>query len=384
MRPDVSRGRKRKVHATVPKHIDQTAIPKGVYWDDRWGGVWYTLERDSAGVRRRRNIATRRAKLSELHQIAESRPGVEKSSLTWLLEVFHTSKEFERLAPRTKHDYRRQQELARRFETRQGPLGSLSVDRMSAAFLQRIVDRIEEDGHPTKANHLLRYLRRTFSWGIRRGYCKANPAKGVAQAREKKSPSIPSDEVAQRVLAAARQGGNLTAHTTGSFPPYLWIVAELAYLLRLRGIEVLDLSDASIEADGVAVKRRKGSRGNLTRWSPRLRAAWEAASDYRRRVTPPDRPVPIDPADRRLIVAQDRAPLSKSGLDSSWQRMMRSLVALNVIKQTERFGLHAMKHRGITDTPGTRADKQQASGHKTEAMLDVYDHSVPRVDPTKQ
>jgi len=43
-----------------------------------------------------------------------------------------------------------------------------------------------------------------------------------------------------------------------------------------------------------------------------------------------------------------------------------------------------MKHRGITDTPGTRAEKQLASGHKTEAMLDVYDHSVPRVEPASE
>jgi len=35
---------------------------------------------------------------------------------------------------------------------------------------------------------------------------------------------------------------------------------------------------------------------------------------------------------------------------------------------------------GITDTPGKRADKREASGHKSEAMMDVYDRSVPTVD----
>lgn len=39
-----------------------------------------------------------------------------------------------------------------------------------------------------------------------------------------------------------------------------------------------------------------------------------------------------------------------------------------------------LKHRGVTDTKGNRGDKQQASGHKTEQMLDVYDHEVPLVD----
>lgn len=47
----------------------------------------------------------------------------------------------------------------------------------------------------------------------------------------------------------------------------------------------------------------------------------------------------------------------------------------------QRFGLHDFKRRGITDTEGTRADKQQASGHRSEGMLDVYDLSVPVVNP---
>jgi hypothetical protein len=39
------------------------------------------------------------------------------------------------------------------------------------------------------------------------------------------------------------------------------------------------------------------------------------------------------------------------------------------------------KRKGITDTAGIRADKQQASGHKDQSMMDVYDLSVPMVDP---
>jgi hypothetical protein len=43
--------------------------------------------------------------------------------------------------------------------------------------------------------------------------------------------------------------------------------------------------------------------------------------------------------------------------------------------------MHDFKRKGITDTVGTRADKQQASGHKDESMMDVYDLSVPLVRP---
>lgn len=50
-----------------------------------------------------------------------------------------------------------------------------------------------------------------------------------------------------------------------------------------------------------------------------------------------------------------------------------------VIAEAERFNLHGLKHRGITDTPGTRAVKQDGAGHVNPAMTVRYDHSVPVV-----
>ena len=42
-----------------------------------------------------------------------------------------------------------------------------------------------------------------------------------------------------------------------------------------------------------------------------------------------------------------------------------------------------MKHREITDTKGKKAEKKEASGHKTDAMLDLYDHEVAVVEPAR-
>lgn len=61
---------------------------------------------------------------------------------------------------------------------------------------------------------------------------------------------------------------------------------------------------------------------------------------------------------------------------------MRRAIADQVITAEQRFGPYDLKRRGITDTAGTLADKQQASGHKSEAMMDVYDLSVPIVRPS--
>lgn len=60
---------------------------------------------------------------------------------------------------------------------------------------------------------------------------------------------------------------------------------------------------------------------------------------------------------------------------------MAAALAAGLITEEERFGLHGLKHRGITDTKGTKADKQLASGHKSMQMVNRYDHERPIVDP---
>lgn len=44
------------------------------------------------------------------------------------------------------------------------------------AIVQRLVDRLSQEGTPAKANHVAAYLRRIYRWGMNRRYCTANPA----------------------------------------------------------------------------------------------------------------------------------------------------------------------------------------------------------------
>lgn len=371
--------RARKHNPTIPKHIDQAKLPTGLYWDASGRGRWYVLELEG-GKRRARTIATAGAKLSELHAIIEDRGGCQRGTLSYLLGQFHGSKTFKELAERTRSDYEKYRKAVAALPTKAGKLGDLIVARLSLPFMQRLFDSIAEQ-HPTKANHLLRYLRRCFAWGMTRGLCQANPCKGAEAATEAKAARVPELVKLSAVLAFAKAAGALPPHSRGSVPGYLWIVMELAYLCRLRPVEAVTLTDAHHTPDGIRTNRRKGSRDVVVAWSPRLRAAWDAAVALRAKATA-DRPVPMRPEARVLIVGEDGSPLRRSSLDSAWQRMMLAAVNAGVIADAERFGMHAMKHRGITDTAGTRHEKRQASGHKSDAMMDVYDHSVPLVEPT--
>jgi hypothetical protein len=72
-----------------------------------------------------------------------------------------------------------------------------------------------------------------------------------------------------------------------------------------------------------------------------------------------------------------------SGLGSAWGQLMLAAVKAGVITPEQRFTLHGLKHRGVTDTQGSRRRKQHASGHRTEAMVRLYDHEVPVVAPAR-
>ena len=69
------RGRKRKHNPLIPKHIDQSALPKDVYFDHRGEGRWYRLAFNEAGRRTRQNLCSAKTTLAELHKLIEEIDG---------------------------------------------------------------------------------------------------------------------------------------------------------------------------------------------------------------------------------------------------------------------------------------------------------------------
>lgn len=383
------RGRPRKLDPTMPRHIDPRRLPAGAYWDGR-DRVWYTILREPKATRKR--IADAKATVADLHRILEDMANIDRGTVAHVLDQFHGSEAFLELKPKTRQGYDAQRRLAIALRTGAGPFGKLHATRLTLPGMQALMDkvadgtRVDDDGKkvrtPTKANHLLRYLRRVFSWAMTRGHVLANPFKGIEEAKERKLRRRPDPGAVIALTRFAKACGARPAHTLGSCAPYLWIVIEISYLARLRGIETLTLTDDEILPQGLRTNRRKGSNDNIVEWNPRLRAAVDAALALRKQVSTAATVVTLRRGARDLIVAQDGGPLSKNGLDSAFQRLMLSAIETGVLKPAQRFGLHDMKRKGISDTTGTRGEKQLASGHKTESMLAVYDYSVPIVKPS--
>lgn len=378
------KARKRKHNPHIPAHIDQAALPAAIYFDQRGSGVWYTLHYDETGKQRRKNVAPANVLLSDLHRITDEASNVDRGTLRYVCEQFHLSDRYKKLAPKTHDDYCYSRDVLLNIPTKLGkPLGDLAVKKFTAALVQRIVDRIADEGTPSKAAHALRYLRRVLQWGRNRGFLEVNPAQGIEAPIERKQRRLPRLNVMDVLIDRATARGRLARNEPGGCPEYLASVMELAYLCRLRGIEVVTLTDANELQEGILTNRRKGSRDNIVRWTPRLRTVWEEAKALRARVWERRKtPIPIAASKRSIIVASHGGPLRKTSLDTAWQRFITLAIADGNIDPKDRFALHDLKRRGITDTTGTRADKQEASGHRDAKMMDVYDHSVPVVSPS--
>jgi len=328
-----------------------------------------------------------------LHRIADELSGLDEQTLDYMLERFEQSDKFKNLKESTQDDYRYCRRVVQNFQTKLGvPFSKLNRKRIKRPIVQKLVDELAKgeragDGSypkptPAKANHVLRYLSRTFEWGVNRGYTDQNPAEGVEAATERADPRMPERVTMRAVIALWRRRGCLPTRRKGSLSPYLWAVAEIAYRCRMRNVEVRKLTDADGLSEGLYVDRVKGSRDNVTRWIPALREAWDFLVQRRDRIWAKRRfPKPERASDRPLIVAEDGTRISKEALKSAWARGIEIAVAAKLITETERFGLHGLKHRGITDTAGTPDKKQQASGHVERRMVHRYDHEVPLVEP---
>jgi len=90
------------------------------------------------------------------------------------------------------------------------------------------------------------------------------------------------------------------------------------------------------------------------------------------------RPVPLKSRERRLLVTQTGTRLARSMLNTAWQRLIVAAMSAGMIATEDRFNLHGLKHRGITDTSGSRAVKRNGAGHVSPSMTVRYDHEVPR------
>lgn len=338
--------RRRTQSVTLPNGIRPDALPPYVYWDTTGLGRWVWRQYDPATRKlKTRRLAGPAATLADLyaayHAATQEPPA---DTLRELVARFERSPSWADLAELTRRDYATCARAILATRTKdQCEVGDTRLMDWTPGAVRSYVDARSSSSR-SRANHELRYLRRLFGWAAERDLIPANPARGVKILRVPPRQRYVSDGEYAAFLAHA-----------GARYPYLVPVAELAYLCRLRLSEVCDIQRTDCRDDGLFAARRKGSKDALTGWTPRLRAA----VDYARSLHGPI-------AGLWLIPSPSRGRMAESTIQTAWQRSMTAWAALG----NARFTVHDLKRKGVSDAEG---DKLAASGHRSTAMLRIYD-----------
>jgi integrase len=341
------------------KEPNHHALPKYVYI--RRG--WYVFREHFEGGKLGKDIKLCRdsAPLSEVWQKYEAiaRPGAVRKTLDWLMAQYMASPQFAAKSPKTRKEYAANGRTLSGTKTKSGDLfGQIDAERITPGAITRYADaRKKADGSPAPvaANREIAFLSTCYSWAVARDILSKNPCIGA-----ERNPEKPRDRY---VTEAEYQ----IVYTLATPWPHIQCAMEIAYLCRMRVGEVIGMRESDIKPDGVHVRRTKGSRDNITLWSPRLEAAIALSRSL---------PMPqARPINAHLVRNTRGEKYTRDGFESVWYKFMHDVVGDRV----EHFTFHDFKAAGISDTAG---DKQTASGHKTAAMVAVYNRKLARVKPS--
>ena len=363
-----------------PPGIDVNKIPTGCYFNSR-SNFWYVsfFENDK---RKTRRIAGQNATMAELWD-AMKEPDIDTTSFKWLVDKFKESPQWSKLSKSSQKSHKNTHKIVSKIPSTNKAIMLPMTNRHQwrPQLVQKIIDRIDENNGTTTSHRAKQNLSRLFNWGVNRGYMDTNPATTVELAKLTPKQRLPDRVLVATLTGFAIDGAKRRAHTKGSVPHAIWKSLELTYLNRLRGIEARHLTDAHILEDGLLCERAKGSRTNITRWTPRLRFVVDQCIADRDAIwAKKSRPYPMKPEDRYLLVNNSGEQITLSGWQTVWRRFLNNAIAEQLMTKSQWFGLHDMKRRGTTDTQGTADEKLEATGHKSRRMLDIYDKSIPRVN----
>ena len=270
------------------------------------------------------------ATMSEVWKAYEELTSGPKDTVGWLLNLYRDSERFKELSPKSQKDYSKAIE-----KLIQAPVGNIKFGDAKLTQVKKQTVRSYLDAYPSPvaANRQIAVLKSAWNWTLERYDVPENPCLGVRLNREAPRDRYVTDDEMKGAMELA--------------PPPIQQMMELAYLLRARLSEVLNLTVDDVSGTHVTLRRLKGSEGELCALSERLRAA---VSDVR-----------ADP----FICHR----YTESGFSSAWRRLMA--------KVDNPFTFHDLKAKGISD------HQNNHSGHRSPAMRKTYVRTLQEVPATR-
>ncbi|OQX33587.1 MAG: hypothetical protein B0D91_14070 [Oceanospirillales bacterium LUC14_002_19_P2] len=160
---------------------------------------------------------------------------------------------------------------------------------------------------------------------------------------------------------------------------YWQSMMELSYILRARLGELVAIRMDDVFDDGIFFQRTKGSIGEVTLWSDRLRKAFDYLASQRPH---PDAPFLLYDKDGTRPPPEDPRYPHKSEaladkLSDRWKDRLYYRVNTGKLQPEERFTFHDLKAKGISD------HKNEHSGHRTITAKKRYLRKIPKIEATR-
>ncbi|MBU0730404.1 MAG: hypothetical protein KKA70_11745 [Proteobacteria bacterium] len=338
-------GRKRKKEfEKLPPYV---YLAKGRY-------IWRPYEDGKLGKEIR--LCNEKASFAEIWSAYETITGQERNTLRWLLNEYTISDQYGKLASSTRKVMEYQKNIICSTQLRDGRnFGTLPLKLISPGLIRKYLDKRAKTA-PIMGNREIALISMAWSWARERDICGENPCLGVRKIQETPRDRYVTDDEYKLVYKLAIK----------TAPPYIPIGMEIAFLCRARLGEILDLQDTNLLEDGLLLQRSKKSKTQIITWSPRLKAAIKAAQKLK------------GVSWRKYILHNKHGlRIKEHAFKSAWQRLIHRCLEKGL---EERFTFHDLKAKGVSDFEG---DKQLASGHKTAAMVEVYDRKPKNVNATR-
>lgn len=272
-------------------------------------------------------------------------------TLSWLIDLYLNSDRFKSLSKNTVKSYRLYAKNVINTPINNGIFGDTLLIDIDIVVIRHYLDSLHKT--PIEGNRRVAFLNSVYNWGIQRGYAKTNPTKGITRYTEKPRKLYVTDKMYNDFYMLADK------------PWYIRPMMELAYLCRMRRVEVLDIRKSDITEEGLRIRRVKGSNDTITNWSDRLIKAVNYCLQ---------RESIIESV--YLIHNSKGQKINDGTFTTAWGLLWRNKAP----KDWVRFSYHDLKAKGVSDFEG---DKQLAGGHKTNAMVAVYDRKLKTVKATR-
>lgn len=297
-----------------------------------------------------RRLCSDKATRSQVWAAYESLTNNDANNLGALCTEYRKSPVYYALSPATQELYRHCHNNLKKI-TFNGGVTFLSIqpERITPGVLRQILDlRAAQDAAVMGNREIKGFLSAVYAWALERDKITmaANPCHAVRRNEEKSRTRYVED-----------WEYNLALKHAGWLAP----VMELAYLLYARISEVINLTRQDIRPEGIYVKRLKGSKSNIVKWSPRIREAIKqegvVSSIYM-----------VHKNGKRITYGMIRKP---------WEKMMETAKKENPAFQP--FTRHDLKAKGVSDNELP----QNSAGHRTKQSEEVYKRKVEKVEPPR-